>query len=73
MGTTTEGYLLSFHRLLLLQKVTEPELQAVTLLNGLFKFGLHVVNLSANRGQAESCGSCDPPTPPTTITRTTQN
>lgn len=45
MGPTTVGYLLSFHRLLLLQKVTEPELQAVTLLNGLFKFGLHVVNL----------------------------
>lgn len=41
----TEGYLLSFHRLLLLQEVTEPELQAVTLLDGLFKLGLHVVNL----------------------------
>lgn len=45
MGPTAEGYLLSFHRLLLLQEVTEPKLQAVTLLNGLFKFGLHVVNL----------------------------
>lgn len=41
----TEGYLLPFHRLLLLQEVTEPELQAVTLFNGLFKLALHVINL----------------------------
>lgn len=66
MGPTAEGYLLSFHRLLLLQKVTEPELQAVTLLNGLFKFGLHVVNLKVQMEVRQNHVDLATPPPPHT-------
>lgn len=42
---TWQRYPLPFDRLLFFEQVIEPLFQTVTLLNGLFKFGLHVVNL----------------------------
>lgn len=66
-----EGHSLPFHRLLLLQEVTEPELQAVTLLDGLFKLGLHVVNLKVQMEVRHSYSSWDTPIT-VSITRTNQ-
>lgn len=40
-----QRYPLPLERLLFFEQVIQPLLQTVTLLNGLFKFALHVVNL----------------------------